>query len=365
MKVAAFCQERSACTSLRIRDPINKGKQLGLFDAHVIGLMDPNTRKAFEECDVMIFGRASNDAALDLVQRAHRAGKKVIYDLDDNMYDVSPMSPHYKDFGTMAIEFDKPDGSPGFLWEDGVAGFDVAVNRRRRAGFTELIRSVDCITVTTPPLVELYKRFNDNVEMVPNSIDFTVWERPPVRWEKDEVRLLYTGASNHQEDWLFIAPVLERLQKAHPKLKIVLVGTNWRNIKNNLDYGRIEVHGWVDFEAYPYLIKTLCPDIGIAPISSTAFNDCRSSLKWLEYSSLQAVTVASDFGPYKRDMVDGDTGMLVSTPDEWFDALSWAIENDIGRKQIAINAYRHCKANYDLNYVVDEWKNVFEGVCKQ
>jgi len=361
MKIAAFCQERSACTSIRIRDPISKGKNLKLFDAHLIGLMDPDTFKAVEGCDIVLFGRASNDAALDLVRRTKASGKKVVYDLDDNMYNVSPMSPHYKDFGTMPVQYDS-EGKSGFLWEDGARGFDVAINRKRRAGFTELIRTVDCITVTTPPLVELYSRFNDNVVMVPNSIDFTVWEKPPYRWEKNEVRLLYTGASNHQEDWLYVVPVLERLQKKFSNLKIVLVGSDWRNVKNNLDYARIEVHPWVDYEAYPHMMKTLCPDIGIAPVSSSPFNDCRSSLKWIEYSALKCATVASDYGPYRRDMTDSDNGMLVSTPDEWYDALSWLMENDIGRQQIALNAFKHCKATYDLNYVVDTWASTFNSV---
>ena len=361
MRVVGFAQERSCCTTLRIRQPLEKANALGLVDSCVLGLMDPNTHKAFNECDVLVFGRASNDAALDLVRRARSSGKKVVFDLDDNMFNVSAISPHYKDFGTMPVEFDNEDGSRGFLWQDGVGRFDVSANRRRRAGFVELIRSVDCITVSTPPLVGLYKRFNDNVVLVPNAIDFTVWEKPPYTWDKDDIRLLYTGAANHKEDWSYVVPVLERLQRRFGKLKIVLIGTDWKNVKNSLDYGRIEVHGWVDYEAYPHLMKTLCPDIGIAPISYTEFNDCRSSLKWIEYSALKCATVASDFGPYKRDMADGDTGMLVTTQDEWFDALSWLIEKDAERKRMALSAYNLCRDKYDLNYVVDDWMKAFQG----
>jgi len=360
MKVAGFAQDRLTSTVLRIRYPLEKIRSLGLCEAYVIGPMDPNQEKILKEADVVVLGRASTKETIKMVRMLKAQGKKTVFDLDDNMFDVSPWSNHYRDFGTMPVD----DGQGGYLWFPGEKGFDVTENRQRRARFIELIRSVDCITVTTPPLVELYKRFNANVVMVPNSIDFTVWKRPPMRLDADEVRLLYTGAANHQEDWLYIVPVLEELQRRFDKLKIVLVGTAWKNVRNNLDYSRIEVHGWVDFEAYPHMMKTLCPDIGIAPISRTHFNDCRSSLKWVEYSALQCATVATNFGPYNRDMKDGDTGLLVKDKAGWTVALSRLIESKAYRKQLGSQAFWHCKSKYDLDYVVDDWMNTFNSVTE-
>jgi glycosyltransferase involved in cell wall biosynthesis len=231
-----------------------------------------------------------------------------------------------------------------------------------RKAFIDIIRNVDCLTVTTPPLQKLYSRMNDNVRIVPNSIDFNVWEKLPTRYDGDEIRLLYTGASNHHEDWLFIAPVLADLQKEYPKLKIVLVGADWKSVPSGIDYSRVEVNPWVDIDAYPHLLKSLCCDIGIAPISKIDFNDCRSSIKWLEYSALKMATVATRYGPYKRDIQDGVTGLLVEERPDWKAALSRLIEDASYRKQLSNQAFKHCKATYDLNYVVDDWMNVFNSV---
>ncbi|MCR4301937.1 MAG: glycosyltransferase family 4 protein, partial [Sulfuricaulis sp.] len=285
-----------------------------------------------------------------------------VYDLDDNMFDISPLSPHYRDFGIMPVEFDAVGGGKGDLWKQGTGGFDVLRNRQMRKSFIEIIRSVSCVTVTTEPLAKIYRRMNDNVRVIPNSLDFGVWEKPPIQRVGDEVRLLYTGAANHQEDWMFVSTVLADLQKVYPQLKIVLVGMDWNNIKNGIDYKRVEVAPWTDIEAYPYLLQTLCCDIGIAPVSKIAFNECRSSIKWCEYSALKMATVATNYGPYKRDMQDGVTGLLVEEKADWKAALSRLIEDAPYRKQLSEQAFKHCKANYDLDYVVDQWMSAFISV---
>lgn len=354
MKIAGFCQERSACTTLRTKHPLEKIRALGLAEVNIITDASPNNVvSAIKASDVVVLGRASSQNILDMIVTMNQWGKKVVFDLDDNLFEVSVLSPHYKDFGTMAVDFEGEDGSKSSVWKQGVNGFDAKVNRNRRAFFMDIVRVADCISVTTPPLEMAYRRFNDNVRILPNSIDFNIWGTPPLRWGKEEVRLLYTGATNHQEDWTFVAPVLAQLQKKYPQLKIVLVGPDWKYIDAGIDYSRVEHHGWIDFEAYPYLLKSLCCDIGIAPISKITFNDSRSSLKWLEYSALSMATVATQYGPYRRDVEDGRTGLLVRERDEWAQALSRLIEDKAYRKQLGMDAYAHCKRHYDLNYTVD------------
>ena len=359
MKIAAFCQERSACTTIRIKHPAEKIAALKLADVHMIGRADPDMDKAINESDAVFLGRAGGDSMVAMIEELKRRGKKVIYDLDDNMFNISPISPHYRDFGIMPVEYDKDDGGKGDIWKHGSGGFDVYRNRQSRRAFIEIIRSVDCVTVTTEPLAKVYRRMNDNVRIVPNSLDFSVWSKPPIRSEVDEVRLLYTGAANHQEDWLFVSPVLAELQKEHPRLKIVLVGADWKNIQHGIDYSRVECHGWTDIEAYPYKLQTLCCDIGIAPLSKIDFNECRSSIKWMEYSALKMATVATNFGPYKRDCTDGENALLVEERPAWKEALSRVIVDSSYRKQLSESAYRHCKRHYDLDYVVDLWFSSF------
>lgn len=360
MQIAGFAQERGACTQLRIRHPLERINELKLATSHIITVSDANTEPTLKKSDVVLLGRAASDHVLQIIKRLQMFGKRVVFDLDDNMFDVSVMSPHYQNLGAMQVDFENPDGTKGEVWTDGKAGFDAKRNRQIRMSFTRLIRQADCITVTTEPLRKTYSRYNDNVTIIPNAINFRVWDKLNIGWLGKEVRLLYTGAANHFEDWLFVHPVLEELQKKYKNLTIVLIGTDWTSAPNNLDYSRVEVHRWVDFEAYPYLLKSLGCHIGIAPISKTDFNDCRSELKWVEYSALKMATVATPWGPYKRSVKDGVTGLLADEREDWVAALSTLIEDKALRNELAVNAYKECKKNFNLDFAVDLWMKAFQ-----
>jgi len=360
LKICGYGQDRGACTQLRIVGPLNKIEQLKLGSVEIITAGDGDAERKIKGADVIVMGRAASLPVQTMIKEMKRLGKYVVYDLDDNMFGVSPFSPHWKDFGIMPVDMDHPELGKLPMYVDGENGYDVRRNRRLRKSFIEVIRLTDCMTVTTPPLQKLYSRYHDNVHVVPNAIDFGLWKKPDITHNGGKVRVLYTGAANHREDWMFVKDVLVRLQKSHPDWTLVLVGMDWHNHSNNeIDKSRVEWHGWADIDGYPFLMRSLCCDIGIAPISKIEFNECRSSIKWLEYSALKMATVATEYGPYSRDCVDGETALLVKEKDEWYGALSKLLEDETARKGLGERAYRKAKRLYDLDVMADRWMEVF------
>ena len=359
LKICGYGQDRGACTQLRIVQPLQKIEQLKLGSVEIITGAEGVNEQKVKGSDVVVMGRAASDIVRNMIDEMHRLGKYVVYDMDDNVFEVSPISPHYNDFGIMPVNIDHPELGMAPMWVDGQNNFDVARNRRLRESFIKVLRKTDAMTVTTEPLRKVYSRYHDNVNVVPNAIDFGIWRKLPVVHESGLIRVLYTGAANHREDWQFVKPVMEQLQKDYKNWTLVLVGMDWHNHESNLDKSRVEHHGWADIDAYPLLMRSLCCDIGIAPISKIDFNLCRSSIKWLEYSSLKMATVATDYGPYSRDCKDGDTALLVREKDEWYGALSKLLEDQEARKGLGERAYRSAKARFDLDNMVDVWMNVF------
>lgn len=362
MKIAAFAQDRGACNGLRIRQPTEKIRKLGLAEAYCIGLADPKTDEVVKDADIVFVGRAGGPGALDMMKRLKGLGKKIVYDLDDSLFDISPFSPHYKDMGIMPVNMDMDYGDRMEMWVDGRMGLDIKHNRNIRRCFIEILKSVDAVTVTTPTLVDLYKRFNDRVRMVPNAIDFDLWRWSGVRHDSGKVRVIYPAGSNHQEDWFMVRPVLEKLQVELPDWTLVLMGVDWPGQWGSLDPKRVETTPWVDFDSHPMAMALSCGDIGIAPITEVAFNDYRSSLKWYEYSAIGAATVASNFGPYRRDCTDGVDALLCKTKGEWKDALALLITDQGKRMELADNALKKVKRDFNLDFVVDKWISVFNEV---
>ena len=63
-----------------------------------------------------------------------------------------------------------------------------------------------------------------------------------------------------------------------------------------------------DLQNYPCKLASIRPDIGLCPLTDTAFNRCKSPIKWMEYAMAGAATVASPVEPYLHgpSMVPGD-----------------------------------------------------------
>jgi len=322
---------------------------------------DPSVTEKVLGADVVFMGRAASNPVYQMIREMKGLGKYTVYDLDDDMFGVSPFSPHYNNFGIMPVDMNHPELGTVPMFIDGQNDFNVKRNRGLRTSFIRVMRQTDCMTVSTPPLQKLYGRFHDNVQLVPNAIDFGVWKKQDISHNSNKIRVLYTGAANHREDWQFMRPVLERLQKEYKNWTLVLVGMNWLTYcdPGEMDPKRVEQHGWADIDGYPLLMRSLCCDIGLAPIAEIAFNESRSSIKWLEYSALKMATVATNYGPYARDCVDGDTALLVRSKEEWYGALSKLLEDNEARKGFGERAYRIGKRNYDLDVMVDRWMEVF------
>ena len=360
MRVVGYAQDAGACTNIRIKQPLERIKQLGLADIHLIGPTEQDIPGELEKADIVILGRALNDNVKSGIDTLRENGKVVIFDLDDNFFNISPFSPHYKELGIMPVDMESADGlSVTPMWEEGV-NFNAASGRRIRANGIEILRKANCVSVTTSPLKKVYSRFNDNVRIIPNAIDFRMWSYQPLKHMGGKVRILWTGAGNHTEDFMFIHTVLKEIQDKYDNVTIVFAGTDWKHVRNTLDYSRIEVSPWTDIVGYPYLIKSLCCDIGIAPIRDWDFDDCRSNIKWLEYSAMKMATVATDFGDYNRTMENGVDSLLVKEKEQWVEALSKLIEDEEYRKHLAETAYRKVKKHYNLDYVVDRWIDVFK-----
>lgn len=70
-------------------------------------------------------------------------------------------------------------------------------------------------------------------------------------------------------------------------------------------------------------------DVALAPLKSTKFNKMKSQLKVIEAGVHKMPIIASDFGAYQYDVVDGKHGFLISENDSkgWYDKMKYFSEN--------------------------------------
>jgi len=302
--------------------------------------------------DVVVFSRTYPIDPIVAVRQFKRAGKKVVYEIDDNLWDVNPDNP------------------------------SVSISKDKRVQYEKLMREVDLITTTTPELAKLLKKFNKNVVVCPNSVDYDLFKEK--EGKNDVLRIGYTGASSHWKDLTLITDVLIELKKKYDftfhvqgmtgtpiesemygyqqMLKYGLKPEQNDYLKTALDwFENMRKLGFTHTpfyppELFPSVLRRCNIDIGLAPLMDNKFNHSKSCVKFYEYAATGTVTLASDVLPYNTEV-----GYCAkNTFKDWYEKLEKLIVDEKFRKKLLAKQQKWVKDNRDLSKVVDIWEKAFD-----
>jgi len=82
-------------------------------------------------------------------------------------------------------------------------------------------------------------------------------------------------------------------------------------------------------------------DVSLAPLAKNKFNRCKSDLKVTEAAMTKTAIIASDVENYNWSIVDGETGILCSTPEQWKEAVASMTKEKA--KKLGSNLYESLK----------------------
>lgn len=205
------------------------------------------------------------------------------------------------------------------------------------AGIDKQVGIASAITVSTPDMAhEVKKRYGRESVVIPNLMGKQ--EFRPIRKRPEKMTVLWAGSKTHRPDLEQIIPVV---QKTHKRYNWIFMGDAPDEIANLVT--RVSD---VSFHNYLPTIHNLNADVGIAPLVSNTFNDCKSNLKLLEYGALGMATVASNVGPYRNSR-----GALVAENDTdgWLRELRRLEADAAWRKNVAASRSYAEKFRVDKN----------------
>jgi len=301
----------------------------------------------------------------------------IVWDVDDNPDFISPWNSAYENFGQEEVTIVNPDTKvERLLWENGKGGFDLVRNQLSVKSYKFLLKHVDALIVTQPYLADQLRKYNPNIEIVPNDVDFKNHYRFRNQPQRDgKVRILYMGGSSHFLDWKFIAPVLKSIVAQYPHVRICCFGDIRRWAISDLGEEFVEDMQWQgDYKSFCLKMGTMGVDMAIAPLAmedpyEAEFNRCKSCLKWVDYGAVGIPCIAQNEIPYSPEIAFGENvpdllwdGVLASTHEEWFLALSTMIENPTMRETIGSNAYQTVFKKWNSGTKADEYHAVFERI---
>lgn len=288
-----------------------------------------------QKADVIVCQMVHTPAALELIRalKDRFPDKPILAEIDDNMRSL----PGYNE----AEKFFQPGSK---FREIALAQF----------------READGMIVSTPYLRdEIYADINPHIYVVPNSVDFQVWDKVKPK-AKGGIRIIYTAGGNHDEDLKLLETVIPGVVSRHPEVKFVFFHYAPESIRN---LPGVEVLSkWARIDKYPQAIAALGGDIGIAPLVDNSFNRAKSNLRWLDYSALKLPTVASRVGHFAETIKDGYDGFLADNPQHFEACLEVLIKDKVTRKAMGLRAYQRAYEDFNVDKTVRNYVGFLQEV---
>ncbi len=275
------------------------------YEVVLDGAIDPAGVEAF---DVIVFQRQWRPQAVQAMEYAISLGKTVVYELDDDLWNLHESNPAYEAWSNPAI----------------------------LGGAERLLRSAHLVTTTTPALAQHLRRFNKNIRILPNMLPLEHWQVPRDRPEGyDKVVVGWAGSASRWRDLSIVKEVGKQLLDKYPNVELLVASGDDSNMifPPHPRIGRLQ---GVKIEQYAYSLTQF--DIGLAPVVDSRFNQAKSDLKFLEYSMLGIPTVASHVESYVHSIVNGENGFLAKNDKDWLKYLQRLIEQPELRAEIGAAA---------------------------
>lgn len=292
----------------------------------------------------------SPELIIQLVERVHQSGARLLYAIDDNLPEL--VSEH-KD------------------WQPTTA---------QLGALEVLFRQADGLIVTTAALREQFLPLNPRIATIPNVLDERLlynrrrsfWPHMVlrgVRWGKrkasHELQVIgYMGTLTHDDDLLLILPALQSICRRHAgqvALEIVGVMTHSATVQRLEGLPVRVISPGLEHGPYPAFLNWFSRlfwwDIALAPLCDTVFNRCKSDIKFLDYSAISAAGIYSRVPAYEATVQHSKNGLLVdNTVEAWEAALETLLSRQGLRFRLGLAALRYLLTQRTVAYSRRGWE---------
>jgi glycosyltransferase involved in cell wall biosynthesis len=273
--------------------------------------------------DVIVVQRVFDFDQYLILDSLKAAGKKIIYEIDDDVFNVAAHNP-------AAVIFNR---------------FDT------KLCIKQCLNLADAVIVTTERLAAALG-VQDKAIVYPNSLDWdTIFYSTKKETSQDKIRLFWAGSNTHNEDFKVCLPALIRIFTERDDVELMIMGGCPEIIVKGMEcfMDRIHICQGMHTEAYfNYMQNNLEADIGIIPLANTVFNHGKSTCKGLEYTLARIPFVASNYPPYSDTYENNEDALLCSDEDEWYDAITTLLENREMREELIKKARKKAAEKFNL-----------------
>lgn len=224
----------------------------------------------------------------------------------------------------------------------------------------KVVFNADAVIVNSEVLGHYIENRNANVIYIKPYFDFGLIKGLARNNKRDDKIVLgYAGTLYRDEDFKPVEPALRRLMDEYPDtLRVEFSGYIPESL---LSHPNVYHNNYDD--NYLSFIKRFFSrgwDIGIAPLSDSLLNNCKTNNKYREYGACRIAGIYSNVEPYSPSVVDHKTGILVDNDSEsWYLGMKYLIDNPGVCDAIRESAYADIYENYNLDNIKYIWFGIF------
>ena len=157
-----------------------------------------------------------------------------------------------------------------------------------------------------------------------------------------------------------VAAALKRLQGAAP-FNVTAIGP----VADDLAAHGIKLthQAAMPRDAFATWVRGQHNALAVIPVGDTAFDRCKSAIKFYDYALAGVPVLCADRPPYSGAVRDGHTALCVAdTPEAWAAALRRLLDDPALRSHLALAAGAEVMATHRLQHSAQAWRELLASV---
>lgn len=356
MNILAYISGYDGCGYYRIQ---LMAKYLNrLPDVHV-KILTEYQEKDIDWSDIIVLQKQVNPKALKYIEYGKKIGKKIVTEVDDDYFNIPIWNPAYKYYQDKAEEL------------------------------VNFYRLSDAMTVTTNHLKKEMSKYNSNVQVIPNCLDFPYLDeleklneaekKKHIRFLTNKQKVMPTaeaekimsnsftigwgGSPTHLRDLKQATSALIKTCREDSNVVVVMMACATDEILKQIPEGQLILVNPSPIFLYPKNLYNQNWSMAICPIEDNIFNRSKSNLKFLEFSSRGFPSVCSKVENYANTVLHNQNGLLTENTEEgWYSSIKNLKDNSELRKSIGSAASEYVRSNFDVSKNFINWYNFYRSL---
>ena len=270
-----------------------------------------------------------------LLEQLLKSNVPIAYEMDDMLLELPSYHPGYETYKRHA---------PYIKW---------------------ILKTADLVIVSTSNLQDSLTKYTTRpIHLQSNLVSWNLFNSPP-KPHNNVFTFLISGTSSHEADWFIIEEPLLNILNIYPKkVNAIFFGDLPEKFSN---HPSVQVVKFQDgYKQYADKLKELNVNCALVPLEDTSFNNCKSNIKWLEYSAAGIPGIYSNTAPYRSSISHGETGLLVdNTADAWFQAMNYLINNPEIALAMVENARTQVRNKYSVESSSGDYDKFIHRIVSQ